>query len=153
MSEREEQYFKESSSRESENIPGEEEANPYNFVKVIEVDSGRLKRIKINNISGRTRVIGTDRPQITIRGNSQFGLNFSPGIEFKQDGAELEIVASPGRGFNFNFGPGSEPPFDPDAVYQPPFETRYSEGEEWEYNDTYDSKERHKARDERRRQR
>lgn len=148
MSEREEQNSRESGP--SEKATNAESGQAYNFVKAIEVDTGRLRRIKINNVSGRTHVIGTDRPKITIRSNSQFGLNYNPTIEFKQDGAEIEIVAAPGGGRGFNFSWGVEPPFDPDMVYQPPEDFKYSEGEEWEYNDSFDPEERRKAYEERR---
>ncbi len=135
-------------------------SSAYKFVRVIPVDRQQLRRIKINNISGRTRVIGTNTAQIMVRATAQEGPIFSPNIEVKQEGGEIEISMLPGgnRQFMFNFNRGDLRNFDPDSAFERPTgEVDFDAGDErpdWDnFDEPRDREERRRQRDERRRQR
>jgi DUF4097 and DUF4098 domain-containing protein YvlB len=97
----------ENTEREYNQAPGQD------FVKVISVDPQRLRFVKVVSVDARIRVVGVDKPQITVRADSG-AVSFLPQIEFSRTGEEVEISAKPGRGFNFRFD-FENPPFDPDA--------------------------------------
>lgn len=68
------------------------------FEQVIPVDSSKLRLIKINNISGKTFISGGPAGRITIRTLNSGTYNYTPAVEFKQEGSTIEISAVPYTG-------------------------------------------------------
>src|SRR5437016_106464 len=82
--------------------------------QVVAVDTERLKLVKIVNLSGRTRIVGTNERHIRVRATGRSG-NATPSIEFKNEGRELEITTVSQRAFYFNSDSGD---FDEAVVGQ-----------------------------------
>ncbi len=129
-----------------ESSAGDSEANSGGFsqgaeggVKVISIDPQRLRHIKINNVSGHLKIVGTNRPEIVIRANSNPDYAMLPKVQVKQDSSDIELNLNPGKGWRFNFddderenwkGPSEWDKFDPDAGYDfaPPGQPNFDEG-------------------------
>ncbi len=94
-----EEQNKEQSGKEQ---AANEQATPENktryFEQVIPVNPKVLEQIKINNISGKTYISGGPEGRITIRSANTGSFNFTPAVEFKQDGALIEISSVPSSG-------------------------------------------------------
>src|SRR6478672_9728738 len=96
--------------------PGVQEQAGRPFEQVIPVNSEKLRLIKINNVTGRTHIRGGQPGRITIRATSSGSFNYTPTVEFKNEGATIEITSTLNtgqdwmvkvlRGFNVAEGSG-----------------------------------------------
>ena len=66
--------------------------------QVIPVNSARLELIKVNSVNGKTYVSGGPPGRITIRTINTGSFNYTPAVEFKNEGATVEISAVPSNG-------------------------------------------------------
>jgi hypothetical protein len=74
--------------------PGVQEQAGRPFEQVIPVNSEKLRLIKINNVTGRTHIRGGQPGRITIRATSPGSFNYTPTVEFKNEGATVEITST-----------------------------------------------------------
>ncbi|MBN9391371.1 MAG: DUF4097 family beta strand repeat protein [Chloroflexi bacterium] len=85
-------------AEEQKNEQSSQAKETRHFEQVIPVNSKVLEQIKINNISGKTFISGGPEGRITIRTANTGSFNYTPAVEFKNDGAIIEISSVPSSG-------------------------------------------------------
>src|SRR4051794_20806829 len=86
------------------------------FKQVIPIDLERLRLVKISTLSGDIHIRGTKEPNISVWSGNR---DFTPSVEIKGGGSEVQIIALPGNNVNFNFAFHSRE-YDPDIATQEP---------------------------------